>query len=113
ARRPGAVTAAAVFAFIAAVLQILAGLFILFFVVRGRAAIFGPPGLGWGYVAVDFGLAVCMVWGGIAALRGRRNRILVYTALVLAAMQIVQTVLTVIKHYGSPFLTIFGLVLAL
>ena len=48
---------------------------------------FGPPGLAWGYVAVNLVLAILMVWGGIAALRGRTNKILVYTALALAALQ--------------------------
>ncbi len=84
ARRPGAVTAAAVFAFIAAILEILAALLVLAIAVSDKRT-FGPPGLAWGYVAVNLVLASLMVWGGIAALRGRTNKILVYTALALAA----------------------------
>ena len=112
ARRPRAVTAAAVYAFAAALMQIPAALFSLFLAVRGRE-LFGPPGLGYGYAVVNLVFVVLMVWGGISALRGKTNKILVYTALVLAALQIVQTVLTVVKHYASPISTIIGLLLAL
>jgi len=112
ARRPGTVTAAAVFAFIAAVLELLAALFMLGIAVFSKRT-FGPPGTAWGYTIVNFALATLMIWGGIAALRGKSNKILVYTALVLAALQIVQTVLTIVKHFSTPVSTILGLILAL
>ena len=112
ARRPRRVTAAAVFAFICAVVQIL-GALLSFLIAATERPLFGPPGLGYAYALLDLALAVLSVWGGIAALRGKTNKVLVYTALVLAAGQIIQTTTTIAFHYGSPVSTILGLVLAL
>jgi hypothetical protein len=51
--------------------------------------------------------------GGVAALRGKTNKILVYAALALAAAQIIQATTTIVFHYGTPVAPILGLLLAL
>jgi Mycobacterium 19 kDa lipoprotein antigen len=109
-RRPRIVTTAAVFAIIAAVLQILMALFIA--VAASSGIVLGGAVLGYAYVVLNLLLAVFSVWGGVAALRGRTNKILIYTALVLAAGQIIQTTTVIVFHYGSPVSTLVGILIA-
>lgn len=57
-------------------MQIPAALLGLYVGLRGEE-LFGPPGLGYGYAVVNVAFMVLLVWGGIAALRGKTNKILV------------------------------------
>jgi hypothetical protein len=94
AGRPGIVLAACVIAFALALYEIATGALIL--IDAGQAA----TSVAVWYVLGLFHLAVAgaLVWGGLAALTGRTEKVLIYTAAVAAIVMVV----TFIVQFVSP-----------
>src|SRR3954447_8569832 len=87
-RRPVSVTAAAVICFVWAAFNLLFATFYAFAVAVSADRTSGPrtvtfgstsPTLGYVWALLVMIVCIAMVWGGVAALRGRTNRILVIT----------------------------------
>lgn len=109
--RPAMVTAAAMFAFIVAGMNIVAGL--SHFVIGGfDKPAFGPLALIYGVIGVNLVFAVVMVLGGIVALQGTTNKLLVYSAVALAVQEALQTLLSAIYRYAPPIIGAVGVAIA-
>jgi hypothetical protein len=100
-RRPGAVTAAAVMAFVLGGVIILINLFALLLIPRGtHDATYAWLGV-LGVVRVALGAV--FIWGGIAALKGRTRKVLVVVSVIEAIFSLLLIPLLVLTIWFMMF----------
>jgi hypothetical protein len=119
-KRPGSVTAAAVICFVWAVINLIFAAFVALAVAvsqdrtdGSKVEAFGGTGAAFGYGWSLLTIIVCiaMVWGGIAALRGKSNKILVITGVALLLLNVVSLIIVMAGGSGSFLPSILGVVL--
>jgi len=103
-QRPGMVTAAAVIAIVWGALGALFGLLAVAFA-------FGVNTLLGLIVLVALALSVALLVGGIFVLTGKPPKLLLYTAYVAIAINIIELIISIAQNGGNAFSGVLGFVL--